>query len=79
MATLSGCGTVGGDPQPRRKASARNLSVIRQAYNLGQLRLLDVLNEQRRLLETELTYIDAESEPARSRAELERAVGGDLQ
>lgn len=58
--------------------SERNLTVIRQAYNLGQLRLLDVLNEQRRLLETELTYVDAEAELARSRAELERAVGGDL-
>lgn len=59
--------------------SAKNLSVIRQAYNLGQLRLLDVLTEQRRLLETELTYIDAEAELARTRAELERAVGGALQ
>lgn len=58
--------------------SERNLSIIRQAYNLGQLRLLDVLNEQRRLLETEMSYIDAEAELARSRAELERAVGGDL-
>ena len=34
--------------------SEQNLSVIRQAYNLGQLRQLDVLNEQRRLLETQL-------------------------
>jgi cobalt-zinc-cadmium efflux system outer membrane protein len=59
--------------------SQKNLSVIRQAYNLGQLRLLDVLNEQRRLLETQLTYIDAEAELARSRAELERAVGGAVQ
>lgn len=59
--------------------SRQNLSVIRQAYSLGQLRLLDVLNEQRRLLETELSYIDAESELARSVAELERAVGGSLQ
>lgn len=58
--------------------SERNLSVIRQAYALGQLRLFDVLNEQRRLLETELSYIDAEVELARSRAELERATGGDL-
>lgn len=58
--------------------SEQNLIIIRQAYNLGQLRLLDVLNEQRRLLETELTYIDAEAELARSRAELERAVGGEL-
>jgi cobalt-zinc-cadmium efflux system outer membrane protein len=40
--------------------SERNLAVIRQAYNLGQLRLLDILNEQRRLLETELSYIDTE-------------------
>ncbi|MCZ2078572.1 MAG: TolC family protein [Bryobacterales bacterium] len=58
--------------------SQRNLSIIRQAYTLGQLRLLDVLNEQRRLLETELSYIDAEAELARSRAELELATGGDL-
>lgn len=59
--------------------SEKNLSIIRQAYDLGQLRLLDVLNEQRRLLETEMSYIDAQAELARSRAELERAVGGELQ
>jgi cobalt-zinc-cadmium efflux system outer membrane protein len=56
----------------------RNLSVIRQAYYLGQLRLLDVLAEQRRFLEIQLSYIDAEAELARSHAELERAAGGDL-
>ncbi|WP_321476146.1 TolC family protein [uncultured Paludibaculum sp.] len=58
--------------------SRRNLLVIRQAYDLGQLRLLDVLNEQRRLLETELSFVDAEAELARSIAELERTVGGSL-
>jgi cobalt-zinc-cadmium efflux system outer membrane protein len=58
--------------------SEKNLSVIRQAYNLGQLRLLDVLNEQRRLLETQLSYIDSEAELAHSVAELERAAGGEL-
>lgn len=58
--------------------SRRNLSVIRQAYELGQLRLLDVLSEQRRLLETELGIIDSEAEFARSVAELERTVGGSL-
>jgi len=58
--------------------SEKNLSVIRQAYDLGQLRLLDVLNEQRRLLETQLSYIDAQADLARSLAELERAAGGDL-
>jgi cobalt-zinc-cadmium efflux system outer membrane protein len=58
--------------------SRRNLSVIRQAYQLGQLRLLDVLNEQRRLLETELSFIEAQAEFARSLVELERAAGGSL-
>ena len=46
--------------------SAKNLDVIRQAYQLGQLRLLDVLNEQRRMLDTELSYIDAKAELARA-------------
>ena len=59
--------------------SEKNLEVIRQAYQLGQLRLLDVLNEQRRLLDTELSYIEAKAELARAEAELERAVGGNLQ
>lgn len=59
--------------------SRSNLSVIRKAYELGQLRLLDVLNEQRRLLETELSVIDSEAELARSVTELERIAGGSLQ
>jgi cobalt-zinc-cadmium efflux system outer membrane protein len=58
--------------------SATNLEVVRKAYQLGQLRLLDVLNEQRRLLDTELGYIDARAGLARAEAELERAVGGNL-
>jgi cobalt-zinc-cadmium efflux system outer membrane protein len=58
--------------------SATNLEVVRKAYQLGQLRLLDVLNEQRRLLDTELSYIEARAELARTEAELERAVGGNL-
>ena len=58
--------------------SSANLSVIRQAYKLGQLRLLDVLNEQRRLVDTQLAYIDAQADVARSWAEVERAVGGNL-
>ena len=61
------------------RQSEKNLDVIRQAYVLGQLRLLDVLNEQRRLIDTQMTYIDAESDVRRGVIELERAVGGDLQ
>jgi cobalt-zinc-cadmium efflux system outer membrane protein len=56
--------------------STSNLSVIREAYKLGQLRLLDVLNEQRRLVDTQLSYIDAQADAARTWAEVERAAGG---
>ncbi len=59
--------------------SERNLTVIREAYTLGQLRVLDVLTEQRRLIETQLAYIDAQTELALATAELERALGGKLQ
>ena len=59
--------------------SEKNLAVIRQAYSLGQLRILDVLNEQRRLIETQLAYLDAQSELFQSFAELERAIGGPIQ
>ncbi len=59
--------------------SEQNLAVIREAYSLGQLRVLDVLNEQRRLIETQLAYVDAESELFQSVAELERAAGGTIQ
>ena len=58
--------------------SEKNLIVIREAYRLGQLRVLDVLNEQRRLIETELAYVDVQAEAAQAFAELERAVGGNL-
>lgn len=59
--------------------SEKNVAVIRQAYNLGELRLIDVLNEQRRLLDTELSYIDTQADMFRAYAELEKAVGGSLQ
>ena len=59
-------------------ASAKNLEVIREAYKLGQLRLLDVLNEQRQVVDTHLAYIEAQAELARSWAELERTIGGNL-
>ncbi|MBI4905175.1 MAG: TolC family protein [Acidobacteria bacterium] len=58
--------------------SEKNIDVIRQAYALGQLRLLDVLNEQRRLIDIQMNFIDAEADVRRGVVELERAVGGDL-
>ena len=56
--------------------STNNLTVIREAYKLGQLRLLDVLNEQRRLVDTQMAYIDAQADLVRAWAEVERAAGG---
>lgn len=58
--------------------SAGNVAVIQQAYRLGQMRLLDVLNEQRRLLDSQLAFIDATADQAQAFAELQRAVGGDV-
>jgi len=59
--------------------SEKNLAVMRQAYNLGELRLIDVLNEQRRLLDVEFNYIDTQADLYRTYAELEHATGGSLQ
>jgi len=56
--------------------STNNLSIIQEAYKLGQLRMLDVLNEQRRLADAQLAFIDAQADAARSWAEVERAIGG---
>ena len=58
--------------------SEKNFTVMRQAYNLGELRLIDILNEQRRF-DTELSYIDTQADLFRAYAELEQAVGGSLQ
>ena len=56
--------------------SNKNLAVVRGAYQLGQLRLIDVLNEQRRLTDSEFTYLDARVQVARALADLERLTGG---
>ncbi|MEN6605534.1 MAG: TolC family protein, partial [Bryobacteraceae bacterium] len=56
----------------------KNVEVIRGAYQLGNLRLLDVLNEQRRLLDMQLAAVDVRADALRGFFELERAVGEDL-
>lgn len=56
----------------------RNLEIIRQAWQLGQSRFLDVLYEQRRLTELRLAQVDAEAGWMKAWAELENAVGGDI-
>jgi cobalt-zinc-cadmium efflux system outer membrane protein len=58
--------------------SELNAEVIREAYELGQLRLMDVLNEQRRVVDVRLAYIAARGDLHRAVAELEFAVGRSL-
>jgi cobalt-zinc-cadmium efflux system outer membrane protein len=59
--------------------SQQNLNAIRAAYEIGELRVFELLSEQRRLVETQRSYIDALKEVYLSRFELERVAGGPLQ
>lgn len=61
------------------RQSQENLRIVRGAFDLGELRLLDVINEQRRLLETERAYTDLLKDANIAMAELERAVGVSIQ
>ncbi|MCS6804853.1 MAG: TolC family protein [Acidobacteriota bacterium] len=60
------------------KQSQENVSIIRAGYNLGELRLLDVINEQRRLIDTQKAYTEALKEYYLALVELERAVGAPI-
>jgi cobalt-zinc-cadmium efflux system outer membrane protein len=55
--------------------SQENLRIIRGAYQLGELRLLDVINEQRRLLDTQRAHTDLLRGAYLAAVEVERAVG----
>ena len=55
-----------------------NLSVVRESYRLGQLRVIDVLNEERRFIDTQVAYVDAQADMEQALADLERAVGGTI-
>lgn len=72
---LAASATLGG---PALAQAEKNLDVIRQAHQLGQMRLLDVLTEQRRLLDTQVAHIEATTEVLRGWAEVEKAVGGEI-
>ncbi len=57
-----------------REQSAVNLSVVRQTYELGSKTLLDYIAEQRRFIETENGFIDAQLETYLARVEILRAT-----
>jgi len=58
-----------------RTAAAQNLDVLRRAYTLGQRNLLDVIAEQRRLIEVETGYTDLLKEQLDTLIEIERVIG----
>lgn len=55
--------------------SQENLRVVRGAYELGELRLLDVINEQRRLIEVQRANTELLRDAYQARIELERVIG----
>ena len=56
-------------------AAQNNLRVVRASFDLGYLRITDVLAEQKRLLEVQLSYTAALKEYYSARAELETVTG----
>ncbi len=55
--------------------SQKTLNVIRVAYDLGEQQLLDVIAEQRRLIEIQQQYIEVQKDYYISLIELEKALG----
>ncbi|MCZ2154040.1 MAG: TolC family protein [Bryobacterales bacterium] len=57
------------------KQAQENVSTLRTAYDARELRLLDVINEQRRLIETQAAYTEVLREAYLALSDLEKAVG----
>ncbi len=56
-------------------AAQNNLRVVRASFELGYLRLMDVLAEQKRLVEIQMNYVAAQKELFLARSDLDNAVG----
>ena len=57
-----------------RDVASRNLGVVRQAYELGRIPVLDVIAEQRRYIDIEMGYTDALKLVYDAGIEIQRAV-----
>lgn len=53
----------------------RNFDVVRKSYDLGRVSLLDVIAEQRRLIELEMGYTDVLKQRWDAAVDVQRAVG----
>ncbi len=60
------------------KQVQQTVNIIRTSYELGESQLLDLVQEQRRLVETQKAFTDVLKELYIARATLEAAVGGEL-
>src|SRR5262249_53527694 len=52
-----------------------SLRIVQLAYNLGELRFLDIVNQQRVVVDGETSYVAAETELRSALADLELAAG----
>lgn len=59
--------------------SQESVRVLRATYAAGEVRLFDVLTEQRRLIDTQKAYTEAIRQEALARVAVERAIGVPLQ
>ena len=55
-----------------------NIRAIRAAYEIGQFKITDLLNEQRRLVDSQREFIEALTEQYRSLADLNAAIGAPI-
>ncbi len=58
------------------RQSSENVRILRAAYDLGEIRLIDVINEQRRLIDVQRQYTDLLLQANLAAVEIERAAGG---
>jgi cobalt-zinc-cadmium efflux system outer membrane protein len=58
--------------------SNENIRVIRAAYELGEFRVTDLINEQRRLVDSERDFTEVLAEQYRALADLQSAIGTPL-
>ena len=57
------------------RPSTDSVRVLRASYAAGEIRLFDLIAEQRRLIDTQKAYTDALKQEALARVALERAIG----
>ena len=58
--------------------SRESFQIVQLAHRLGELRLLDVINQERLFLEAQLSYVVAQRDYFTALADLEAAIGKDI-